>query len=726
MQRHFSISFARLILAGLTAIMFGCLALTPAEAQLFGEEGLFGEKGLFSKKEVSPRPQTEDEIGVPTPLTGRIETLKGQEIQFEIQAETKTAAATVEFLIRDFPTAGRIVSIQSKPYERNKAVVTYFADPSSTATNDVFSFAVRYRGGRYSSAIRYDIDLVNVLSEIEVVGELDFGTVTVGNEEVREISVRNKGNGPFESQLLLAPPWRLIDPADGRLVLAPRGWKAIKVAFAPDLPGETSYFLSMSRSKQGTTKLVGRGAEPFVLTADELELILDPVSGERRAMLEVKSQAAKGLRLSTDASTRVKAGLLAEYFVLPDQTTKVNIALGATDTAPFDGTLSLVLANGYRKTVRLFAPVVPGRIEISVPNSITRELINFGQIEAGKSAERAIIVTNRGGASVPLEFNIPEPFRLLTNPGPQLGPLSDVQLNIGLAPVAQDRGPIDISMQVLSFDQVVPIRLLANVVGAPGSSAAGPASPAASGSAVSRMRMSSGNVPTPGNSGIPDGSSAATTNPSATPAAGSALGSATPATEDPSLSVPVGSDPQKPWYANLDTGEIDRLRSPEGFITRPLLERIVNPDLRSPEDLTMLEKSSNSLVISWTAPRDSERCRFAVEARGTMINEQTGFPESVWVPYDKVKIDRIDRLVKAEISGLFASSTYELRVFTTDENGRSSEPSEMLIGETALSMDWTYIYAGLGVALLVVLGIGIRLVILNRRPEVYQAQYVDA
>lgn len=727
MQRQFSSSLSHLTLSGLGAVLMGVTAVTPAEAQLFGEEGLFGEKGLFSKKETAPRPLTEDEIGVPIPITGRVETLKGQEIQFEIQAETKTAAATVEFLIRDFPTAGRIVSMQSKPLERNRALVTYYADPSSTATSDVFSFAVRYRGGRYSSAIRYDIDLVNVLSEIEVLGELNFGTVTVGNEEVRDISVRNKGNGPFESQLMLDPPWRMVDPPDGRLVLAPRGWRSIKVAFAPDLPGETSYFLSMSRSKSGTTKLIGSGAEPFVLMAEELELALDPSSGERRATLEVKSQSSKGLRLAVDASTRVKASLLPEYFVLPDQTAKVNIALGATDTAPFDGTLSMVLANGYRKTVRLFAPVVPGRIEITVPNSITRELINFGKVEAGKSAERAITVTNRGGASVPLEFIIPEPFRLLTNPGPQLGPLSDVQLNIELAPVPQARGPIDVSMQVLSFDQVVPLRLLANVVGPPGSNAAGSANPVTPSSPLSLMRMSSGSAPPPGipkDSGAGAGTS--TADPGVASASDPALGAPASVLSDPSLPSTVGNDPQKPWYADLDTGEIDRLRSPEGFITRPLVERVINPELRSPEDLTMLENSSRSLILSWTAPRDSERCQFEIEARGTLINETTGMPESVWVPYDKVKIDRIDRLVKAELTGLFATSTYEFRVFTTDENGRSSEPSEMIIGETTLPMDWTFIYAGMGAVLLVVLGLGIRRVILNRRPEVYQAKYVDA
>ena len=105
----------------------------PADAQLFNGGG------LFNKKTEAPRAQTEDEIGVPVPVTGRVEALKGHEVQFEIRAESKTPGATVEFLIRTFPSAGKIVSLVSKPYERNKAIVTYYADPATSEGVFVFS-----------------------------------------------------------------------------------------------------------------------------------------------------------------------------------------------------------------------------------------------------------------------------------------------------------------------------------------------------------------------------------------------------------------------------------------------------------------------------------------------------------------------------------------------------------------------------------------------------------
>src|SRR5690606_14258314 len=161
-------------------------------------------------------------------------------------------------------------------------------------------------------------------------------------------------------------------------------------------------------------------------------------------------------------STRLQSSLLDGYLLAPGQPTRVTVKLGATDTAPFDGTVEFFLKNGYAKSVRAIAPVVPSRLEVAVADSLSTEIINFGKVEAGRYVERGITVTNRGGVGVPLEFHVPEPFRLLTNPGPQLGPLSSVNLSIGLFPIASRRGPVDVTMGVSGNDQTLSIRLLGN------------------------------------------------------------------------------------------------------------------------------------------------------------------------------------------------------------------------------------------------------------------------
>ncbi len=163
-----------------------------------------------------------------------------------------------------------------------------------------------------------------------------------------------------------------------------------------------------------------------------------------------------------------------------------------------------------------------------------------------------------------------------------------------------------------------------------------------------------------------------------------------------------------------------------GSAPRSLAQRKVDPALRSPEDLSVLEVGSDSMVIGWTAPpEEAGPCSFEVEMRGVLVDAASGRMESVWVVYPVAKQDRIDRLVKAKIEKLKPASTYEFRVILATEDGRSSEPSVALSAETALPMDWTYIYLSIGLGLIVLLGFGVWKVIRDRRPEVYQAQYVD-
>lgn len=705
---------SRGIVVALVAVILS--ALFPAEAQLFNGGG------LFNKKTEAPRAQTEDEIGVPVPVTGRVEALKGHEIQFEIRAEAKTPGATVEFLIRTFPSAGKIVSLVSKPYERNKAIVTYYADPASSATADAFAFAVRYRGGRYSAEMRYDIDLVDLKTEIQAPSEVDFGEVMIGSEAVCDITIRNLGNGSMERQVFLAAPWHLLDPADGKLNLGPRGARVLKVAFRPELTGETSYFLSLSRSKEGTTKLFGKGADPFQLVEEALELAIDGESGTRQGEIELLNPGTKAVMLEARASSRLQNSLNESYFLAPGKTTRVPVSLAATDTAPFDGTVQFFLSNGYSKSVRVFAPVVPARIEVKVANAISSEVINFGKIEAGRSTERGVIITNRGGVAVPLEFHIPEPFRLLTNPGPQLGALSEVSIAVGVFPASAARGPVDVTMNIYANEQTHPVRLLANIVAPTGS----PRSVAAGGRPAPNLPSKTMRL---GSAALASPAISAATATAAEPSQSDAMptGVRPTATAEPGSGFPspvVGSDDSR--LVGNDRSRSSAEISPLGFVTKSMVERTIDPALRRPEDLSVFETKSDSVMIGWTAPRGLGPVTFEVEVRGIHVDGTTGLPQSVWAPYPAVKFERIDRLVKADIGKLNPASQYEFRVILTTEDGKSSPPSEAITAKTELPMDWTYIYLFLGLALLVGMGLLIGKIIRDRRPEVYQSQYVDA
>lgn len=688
-----------------------CLGLCSV-VFLFPEQGtaqIFGGEGLFNRKTDEPRRQTPEEIGIPTPVTGKVEVLKGTEATFEIRAETKTPAAAVEFLIRTFPSAGKIVSLTSNPNRRNRAIVTYYADPNSSAEKDAFAFAVRYRGGRYSSAMRFDIDLTDTQAEIQVPKEIDFGSVMVGQSLEKEIIVKNLGNGEFERQLFLSPPWSLVEPKDGRLLLRPREGRTLKVSFRPEMIGETSYFLSLSRSQSGTTKLMGAGLDPFSVVTPEIELTLNPESFLREGEITLANATERPMLLRANGSSRLLQTLEKEYILAPSGETKIPVRLEQADTAPFDGMVQFSLDSGYMKSVRVVSAVVPGRLDLEVPGSLSSEVINFGKVEAGKSTERGFKITNLGGVAVLLEFHIPEPFRILNDPGLQLAPQASVNVALGLFPGVAQKGMVDVTMNVFGNEQTFPIRLLGNVLKSSQGNLASTSS-----------NQSRGVLPMNGlrlRAGTPDESVPKE-----------------PRVLKPTLSLSEQSIPSPSdgpgnlganWLEEADSTNSEAMKSPLGFHTRTLVKRERNPNLGSPEDLSVVERDASSLTIGWTAPKDSEYARFEVELAGLHAGKDV-FPSTLWVPYRNVEFKRIDRLVKARIAGLSPAMTYEFRVLTVDDENRSSAPSEALAAATDLPMDWTYIYLGMGILSLIAMGFGVRKIYLDRRPEVYQAKYVDS
>lgn len=716
-------SVNRVIAAIAMMLVFLFADCQTGKAQIFKREG-----GLFNRKTEAPRAKTYDEIGVPVPVTGRVTTIRGQEITFEIKAETKVPGMSVDFLIRTFPSAGRITSMVSKPKERNKAIITYYADPDSTASADAFAFAVRYRDGRYSSAMRYDIEIEGdgmpgsgTGAQIQVAKSEDFGEVMVGDEAIRKILVRNIGSGPFENQIFLSPPWYLVEPKNGMLSVGPQGTREVSVAFRPDLTGETSYFLSFSRSSAGTTKLAGVGIEPFTLLTEAVELKLDKSTRERVGEIKLQNAGKKPLRVNVQGSTRVQNSLAEAYLLSPDKPTSVEVKLGPTDTAPFDGSVQFSMTNGFSKFVKVIAPVVPGELEVTVPSAVNNEIINFGKVEAGRSVEQNILIKNIGGVAVPLEFHVPSPFRVLNDPGVQLAPLASVSLSIGLYPAVTQKGLVDTNMSVISSDQVVNVRLMGNVLK---SSAA----PVASNNLAPNLpsnRMRIGNIGGSGNSSTPasEAPSPFPANQSLSSGNGNKIGGSTPA---PVPSGSVGRGSEKPWYTKLKPDELEDLKSPLGFPTLEIVARDYNPELKSPEDLSVVARESDSLTIGWTAPKNSELSNFDVEIRGAFVNEQTKMMESAWFPYAAVELERIDRLVKAKIKKLSPYTTYEFRVITVDENGRSSRPSEAMHAQTDLPMDWTYIYLVSAIVLLTILILAIIKIIRDRRPDVYQSKYAES
>lgn len=704
LKDHSNFLRVRPVLVALTLM----LSWLPVDAQVFGEGGLFNRK----KKEPG---LTRDQIGVPSPKSGRVEALKGHEVSFEIVADSKTPGSTVEFLIRTFPSAGKIVSLVSKPSERNKAVVTYFADPSSGATSDAFAFAVRYRGGRYSAAVRYDIDLVDHKAEIVVTEGLDFGEVMIGEESVRDIVVANSGKATFSRQLVVGSPWHILSPANGNLAIGPGARRAITVAFRPERSGAASYVLRFNRSRRGSTKLEGIGNPSFEIVNQNLELVMDEGARQREGELTLVNHSSKPIRVFASASDRLKGSLKKDYFLAPGVETFIPISLLSSDLASFNGAVQFRTQTGDSQTAKVLSRVAPGRIELTVPNALSAEVINFGKVQGGRSVERQMTVSNIGGLPVPLEFHIPEPFRLLNQPSSSLAPLSSVDLSIGLYPTQNFRGPVDVFMRVSANGQSISSRLLGNVVRPEGMETTSEGDWPSKNPPLKGFRLSSG-ILKPSFDDLDKSRGSA----------GEELFDESPLPTEPSnepLIVNATISPKKAGH-EVDESSADMTNASE-LEASSLKWRKVQESLRSPEDLSLFSSESNEITIGWTTPRDSENCTFEVELLGMFSGESEVGSAAMWMPHEAVETERIGRLMKARILDLSPASTYGIRIFMVDEIGHSSAASRAIKVETSTPMDWTYIYLALILVALFGLGYGLYRMAKNRGPEACEAEYAD-
>ena len=646
------------------------------------------------------------DFGIPKPRPVKLETIKGHEVTFFISAETKTPGMTVEFLVRGFPTAGKLVSLISNPDNRSSARVTYYADPNSAATMDSFTFAARYPGGKYSPVTRCDIKIRDASSVINITKSADFGKVLVGERVEREIVIRNIGKLPFERTIQLFSPWKMIKPADGKISLPSGGQTHVRIAFLPVIDGPATYQLALSRSDQGTCTLQGEAVVPFAINKEEWELALNPSTGRRETNVFVKNNTERPVEVFLRTSSRLQTNIKDSMMLIPGKDNPIKVFLEKSDVAAFDGGLQLKLRNGYSQMTSVFCSVRPGELHLEVPGQIGNEIINFGKVTAGRSTERGVILQNKGGELLAFDVSVPEPFRLLSSADSQLAPLARKPISIGFYPAESDRGKADQMAVFRTANQEFKVRLVGNALRPPNAPRPVP---------EYRRKLQAPDSP-------PDSSPV------------------TAAVRDPDLIRPPGSSPQsslsnassnqppnRPMSAmrQFDEDQAVYTMSPFGTFTRSIIKREYASDLKSPEDFELLSAGPRRLEVGWTAPKNSDLDTFELEMRGERINPETGMVESVWAPYPKVDYNRVGRLVKANINGLNPVTKYEFRVFTKDMNGRFSQASNAFGTQTTRTMDWTYIYMAMGLVLLGLLIWGIIVSIKQRRTEVYRSPFLQ-
>ncbi len=704
-----------------------------------------GYAQLFGGREEENEPR---DLGIPKPVPRKIEVPRGQPVKFEIAAETGTTIGQVEFLVRELPRAGKVLAVDKTPGFFNRATVTYLPDPSIPVNVDSLGFVARYRGGRFSSIARVDITLTNEASEILVPSAVSFGKVRVGESVVKSIPVSNLGEKNFRQQLAVSAPFSLVSPADGLLNVPAQGKAQLSVRYTPQRTGPSQFFLYLSQDQAGTVQLTGEALAAYSIDTPQVVLALDAESSERSGVLTLTNHSKSPIILNARFSSRLSGAVKTEYILRPGKN-DFPIVLSATDSAPIEGLIELSLGDGMPQTVRVSGGNVPARLMLEVPGEISGNVLNFGQVVAGTNADAGFQITNSGGTVAQLRYDLPSPFQFLTPPESSVAPQQTIKLHLGIFPKEANAGGVNEKLQVylVGADQpAASMALLANVLSMQkpasildqelpqatenGTTAQEPAA-TITGAASSNPYLTeetSGpdtaapEVPVSSSEESAESPSAVleTIEPDAAPQknTASAIVRSKPKV-DPSLMR--SSD----WERGLTPAERRAQQSPSGFVGRPGVERDISLGIGRPEDLALESARSDQVKVLFTAPRNSDGFTFEIEMLISIVDFETGQTVHVWQPVRNAKFSRTDRMIRATIPDLPPVTSIEIRAVAINPQGQSSPASEPILVRTELPMDWTYIYLGLGILVLLAVGFFFFRLWRNRQSDIYQAQYVD-
>ncbi|MCB1233958.1 MAG: choice-of-anchor D domain-containing protein [Verrucomicrobiae bacterium] len=631
-------------------------------------------------------------LGIPAPRAFETKAVKGESVSIELSAEARTDFATVEFLIRDFPLNGELGLIESNEKNRTRATVAYQAFRDSAATSDSFTYAVRYPpNGLWSKEVTVKIELEDSLPRIYAPASVDFGRVMIGQSVTREIYISNSGKAPYQQQLSLSTPFALVEPAGGNVHLPVGGGVTLKVRFSPEAEGDVTRSFPFFPNPGGITKLLAQGYAPFAVETPDAALRWEEKTRTRLGEIRVVSLADKPIALNVVPGERLQIGGGLTRFLQPQQSASIAVYLPSTDSGAFSGQVS-VGAGTFRRPVSVTAETPPAYlvVENTVPGETP--LLDFGAFRPGDVGQSSFLLKNVGGATARAVFEVGPPFAILA--ASNRATLDPQESEAFAVRFDAPRGPSATHEQAIRVDsdsgQTLQVRLKAVVINPDDP----PQAPASTGAQTANLPPAFGSAP-----------DAMPPRPGSAPAIPANQPRVPPSDRPPSppVGAPSGDNPPLPDDLNVPGEVDDKFRSPLGFITWPLVERQISPNLAPVPavGIKLVDDGLRHLGIAWPMP-DTGPADYEIEMRAVRTNPENYTIESVWAPYHDVEFERGRDTVRTTIRGLNPNTTYEFRVFTLGSGGLVSEPLAFAAA-TRRPMDWTWIYLGTGIAVFLTL-----------------------
>ncbi len=582
----------------------------------------------------------------------RIQVVKGQTVRIALSSATTNQASPVEYVVRDFPQLGVLGIPQPTPEDRTLSTIIYQTASQSKGQLDVFSFSARYFKGYYSAPVQVIIDLVEPRPQIECPTSIDFGSVILGSESIREILLKNSGNIEFRKHIQFPLPLELIEPADGKVSIMPGHSAVLKISCRPEKVAR--FMLPFTFQEKALTTFMGNAFAPFTLSSKKLELRWNEKEQNRQGQVEISNKASAAISIKVSPPIRSQylnnksdAPLTNSPLVIPPwESRSVRIALPREDVQDFKGILK-ISNEQYTQDVLIEADASPARIHVELPDPSLKR-IDFGAANPGTTISRTFMVKNLGGTGSVISLGALPPFRIAEKQASRqsstysLGPQSSAIFTVDFIAPAQQYGLYSDILELRSDVNAFSIQLTA-LVHAP-------------------------NVTTD--------LSTLTPRLKKTPAA------ITPTTNR-SLPAPASLPP----LPDPENGEDHR--SPSGFYTRDSISREYSNSIPAPTNFMLHKASRDHLTLGWKLPSPNHIV-FEMEMRQMRMNQNNYSIESVWVPFHKVDFERLNGMIYASIPDLQPAAIYEFRVLTVGVGGKYSQPSQAFSVQTLPPPDYRW------------------------------------
>jgi hypothetical protein len=328
----------------------------------------------------------------------------------------------VTIFIRTPPRFGLL----SAPERVNRKTwrVWYSSRPDSAENLDSFTYAAKSVDSPVSVAAQVQVSIIKRAAELVFSDSLDFGSVSVGDTLIKEVTVSNSGGKTAIISPAPRAPWKLVDATP---IQIPGGeTKKIRVAFSPDASGLFAEKLVLEPdSKRGVT-LNGSSENPLQWTHEGILF-----AAEKRS----NPHTSVSFTNHTD-EPRPLVFQWPDFFEAPshvsidaDSSMEIPISLKAPPSFSWSGSVPFSSGN-FSGSITIAVQSAPPHVELK-PTTI----LDLGEVPLGVPAQGTLVLTNSGGRPIRLSIEVPKGVKLTPSPtGILLNPSSNATFQAIVAP----------------------------------------------------------------------------------------------------------------------------------------------------------------------------------------------------------------------------------------------------------------------------------------------------